>query len=617
MTDNGQLPPSDVAAERALLGALLINPAGLAAVAHILAGTPFWRPTHQAVYNGILALAGRGEPIEPPAVLSELLRATTPASAAAAAELPGLVSDISLITDPGYYATKIADAAERRRIIEAATRLRQHSYGTQPIEELRAAAAATLATILDDTTGIATGLQLTAADTMTMKAPRWLDDRRIPAGAITLLAGREGIGKSTLALDIAARLTRGELRGTRYGHPAGVAVVATEDQWAEVILPRLVAARADLSRVYQVEAADHHGATEYITLPADLPALKTACARRNIAMLILDPIMSVIAANLDTHKDREVRQALDPLARFAADTDTATLGLIHVNKSGAADPNNSMMGSRAFPAVARSVLYCIADPESEEGAERYLFCHTKSNLGPRQLSISYELQEAGILLDQTTGETIPTSRVRWGAEDRRTAADVMDSPRDRAAGELATTILEWMQAPDRVLPVPAADIVSNFPGEKPDTVRKNLNRMAARGVLTKPIYGHFALPAPELDAQVGHPVRTIQPVQPVQPVQPSRRETSYMSKKSNMSNDDGRLDRLDRTDTLDGTGGVSNPPSNPTTQPPPDTDHTNYGPCTACGTHADLPADGLCFTCWTRGIQPPSEPDPMEAPDGA
>ena len=75
------------------------------------------------------------------------------------------------------------------------------------------------------------------------------------------------------------------------------------------------------------------------------------------ALILLDPLMSRLDAKLDTHKDAEVRLALEPLVSIANSTGAAILGLIHLNKSLSTDPLTMLMGSRAFAAVARAVLF--------------------------------------------------------------------------------------------------------------------------------------------------------------------------------------------------------------------------------------------------------------------
>ncbi len=343
----------------------------------------------------------------------------------------------------------------------------------------------------------------TLASTMRMRPTKWLYDGRMPAGAITLLAGREGIGKSTIAFDIAAQLTRGELPGRYYGKPQNVGVVASEDAWESVILPRLVAARADLSRVHRLEVQTADDTMETISAPNDLQRLRDVCAVLDIRLLIVDPIMSVISGTLDTHKDREVRQALDPLSRFAADSGVGILGLIHVNKSSTTDPLNSIMASRAFTAVARSVLYCILDPECEQ-EDNYLFGHPKCNVGPKQPTIGYRI--IGIDLevepdpddpDHEDGNepltVVKTSRVVWGVEDGRSIRDALEGPPvERAKGEVNTAVLAWVAGQDRL--VTRTEIAAQFPALKTASLDSTLSRMVKGGQLERPYAGHYSVP---------------------------------------------------------------------------------------------------------------------------
>lgn len=97
-------------------------------------------------------------------------------------------------------------------------------------------------------TAAARRLTLTRASGITMRRVRWLWLNKIPLGELSLLGGREGIGKSTVAYQLLADTTRGRLKGEFYGIPRPVIVVATEDSWEHTISPRLVAAEAKGSR---------------------------------------------------------------------------------------------------------------------------------------------------------------------------------------------------------------------------------------------------------------------------------------------------------------------------------------------------------------------------------
>src|SRR6266851_8041651 len=90
-----------------------------------------------------------------------------------------------------------------------------------------------------DDAGAVRRVRLTPASAIPMRPVRWLWDGRIPAGAITLLPGREGIGKSLALAWLAARLTRGQLPGLHYGTARPVIYAATEDSWGHTIAPRL------------------------------------------------------------------------------------------------------------------------------------------------------------------------------------------------------------------------------------------------------------------------------------------------------------------------------------------------------------------------------------------
>ena len=110
-------------------------------------------------------------------------------------------------------------------------------------------------------------------------------------------------------------------------------MVATEDSWAHVIVPKLMAAGADLTRVLRVEAVAAEGFDSTLMLPQDIEALQEIIIASDVALVIFDPLISRLDARLDTHKDAEVRRALEPLVGLAEDTGVVVLGRIYVSKS--------------------------------------------------------------------------------------------------------------------------------------------------------------------------------------------------------------------------------------------------------------------------------------------
>ncbi|NJI61137.1 AAA family ATPase [Microbacterium oxydans] len=265
-------------------------------------------------------------------------------------------------------------------------------------------------------------LQLTPASAIKPRPVRWLWEGRIAIGTLALLAGREGIGKSTLAYWLVAQITRGRLPGESFGKPRAVLIAATEDSWAHTIVPRLIAAKADLDKVFRVAVRSADEVYVGMNVIKDLKLLEQAAAQVDAGLLLLDPLMSRLG-DQDTHKDSDVRIALEPMVDVADRVGMSVLGLIHHNKSGSTDPLQLIMGSKAFTAVARSVHTVVIDPDDEE-EERKLFGTPKNNLGRTNLpTLSFTIASTAIDTDEGTAWT---GRLVWGAEVSESISAVME-----------------------------------------------------------------------------------------------------------------------------------------------------------------------------------------------
>ena len=269
---------------------------------------------------------------------------------------------------------------------------------------------------------------------------RWLWEGRLALGTIGLCAGREGTGKSTQAYWLAARVTRGDLPGDMHGKPRAVLVCATEDSWEHTIVPRLMAAGADLDKVFAIDVVNEIDVHVGLNVFRDLLALRDRALELGAGLLILDPIISRLG-DLDTHRDSEVRQALEPLARLADEVGMSVYGLIHHNKGGSGDPLQAVMGSKAFTAVARSVHTVVPDPDDEN---RRLFGTPKNNLGRDNLPTLVFTVETHII--PTPEGDAYTGKLVWQGEHDGTIRDAMrqahDAERDPTAADEAAGWLE-------------------------------------------------------------------------------------------------------------------------------------------------------------------------------
>jgi AAA domain len=249
-----------------------------------------------------------------------------------------------------------------------------------------------------------------------IKATEWLWHHRIPLGALTLLPGREGTGKSTAGAWLTAQVTRGTLPGVYEGVPRGVFYAAREDDWERTIAPRIVAAGADTSRVYRIEVVVCDGLIELV-LPQHVELLRDNIRKYEVGLLFLDPLMSVISGAIDTHKDREARMALEPLATLAMETDSSVVGLAHFSKAMTTDALNLVMASKAFTAVPRAVIGMARDDDAEED-NVVVLSQIKSNLGPLEVpSLKFTFQQVTVETEDGRGAHVG-KLVELGESDR-------------------------------------------------------------------------------------------------------------------------------------------------------------------------------------------------------
>jgi AAA domain-containing protein len=267
---------------------------------------------------------------------------------------------------------------------------------------------------------------------------RWAWEGRMPLGAVTLLAGRQGLGKSTLLADITARLTRGTLPGDLHGQPTAVLIASYEDTYESTTVPRLLAAGADLDLAVGLDLFED-GRPGLLSLPGDLDLISSTARQYKAGALLIDPLMAGLSGGVDSHRDQDVRRALAPLRQLAADADLAILAVLHLRKGTASEALDRISGSVAFTAAARSVLAFGRGDEEEDCPDRVL-AHAKSNLGPLAPSLAYRVEPETVCYG---GLDIPTSRLVSKGECEVGAGELLSPPpaEDRSEVEIAA---EWL-----------------------------------------------------------------------------------------------------------------------------------------------------------------------------
>jgi replicative DNA helicase len=216
-------PPQDLAAEQSVLGGMLLHKDAIADVVEIVRSGDFYRPAHQLIYDVILELYGKGEPADPITVGAEITKNGDAGRIGGVPYLHTLVSTVPTAANAGYYAKIVAELAILRRLVEAGTRIVQLGYSAdgqevddivdraqQQIYDVTERRTSEDYTLLEDLmqptmdeleaiggrNGMMSGVPTGFADLDALT-------NGLHPGQLIVIAGRPGLGKSTLGLDIA------------------------------------------------------------------------------------------------------------------------------------------------------------------------------------------------------------------------------------------------------------------------------------------------------------------------------------------------------------------------------------------------------------------------------
>jgi hypothetical protein len=222
---------------------------------------------------------------------------------------------------------------------------------------------------------------------------QWLWPGRIPLGKLTILDGDPGLGKSTVTLDLAARLTRGKsMPATPEAclPASNVVMLTAEDGLGDTVRPRLVAAGADLSNLIAFRGITYkkHGTLAPIYLPNNVHDLAEVVKESQAKLLLIDPLMAYLPESINAHNDQSVRQALLPLAQLAEATGAAVVVVRHLNKQAGKSAIYRGSGSIGIIGAARSGLLACKDPDHPK---RRLLGVTKGNLCQQPKTVPFEL----------------------------------------------------------------------------------------------------------------------------------------------------------------------------------------------------------------------------------
>jgi RecA/RadA recombinase len=247
-------------------------------------------------------------------------------------------------------------------------------------------------------------LKLINMEMVEVEQIEWLFYPFIPFGKVTIIQGDPGEGKTTMVLQIIAKLTKGEAIFPRQEQkieekngaempvdsnvdnlmePVNVIYQTAEDGLGDTIKPRLLAAGADCSRVLVIDDRE-----QPLTM-LDI-RLEEAIVQTKARLVVLDPIQGFLGAEVDMHRANEIRPLMKRVAVLAEKYHCAIILIGHMNKNSNGKSSYRGLGSIDFQAAARSVL--IVGRIKDEPEVRVV-CHVKSSLAPEGKSIAFRLDK--------------------------------------------------------------------------------------------------------------------------------------------------------------------------------------------------------------------------------
>ncbi|GJL56891.1 MAG: hypothetical protein NPIRA02_40230 [Nitrospirales bacterium] len=284
-------------------------------------------------------------------------------------------------------------------------------------------------------------IQLIRGDTIRLEATFWSWEGRIPHCDITVLCGDPDVGKTMLAMDLAARWTRGQNEGVFQSIPVDVLIASAEDSPSHTLIPRLSAAGADLTKVHIIKMKHGEDDAGGLSLPEDITLLHEHIKRVNAKILIIDPLMSHLGEGLNANKDQDIRKAMGTLPVLAQNEELTILIICHLNKNESASSKYRIGGSIGIFAVPRSVLLAGENPEREG---EFVLAHLKCNVGEKAKTQAYAMESRE--LEGEDGVPLYTGGIVWKGDVEGVTPESMltskKDPEEQSALEFAE---EWLK----------------------------------------------------------------------------------------------------------------------------------------------------------------------------
>jgi hypothetical protein len=288
------------------------------------------------------------------------------------------------------------------------------------------------------------------ADHITPKKIVWLWSKRF-AQKLNLIVGNPDLGKGLITYYIAACCTTGRdwFDAPNMMGPSEVLLLNGEEDWDDTVVPRLMAAGADRSKVYWLKmSATKDGKTKEkeLQLDRDMATLETFLEEHPaIRLVVVDPVSNYLG-NAKMIDEQKIREVLTPLKEIANRRHLAVICVMHLNKKVELDAIHRIGGAMAFVGVARMV-WLVAPKPNEDGTEsdELLMVKVKGNIVQRNLKgLAFTTKVHYVPIE---GEEVTTPYVEWIGDVDQNANQVTGRPQKAAhrPSEQLPACMDWLR----------------------------------------------------------------------------------------------------------------------------------------------------------------------------
>jgi hypothetical protein len=287
------------------------------------------------------------------------------------------------------------------------------------------------------------------------KSMAWIWENRIPKGKLVMFSGNPDCGKTTVLCDLISHYTTGTQYpdGALASETGEVLFLGAEDDPADTLKPRLLAAGANTARVHYVQGIrvteNSKRVERAVALDTDLAAIELALSQNpKIGLVAIDPVTSYFGKS-DLNSEQALRKILGPIKEIAESKQVTFVCLGHFNKRSDVNVLHKVGGAVAMTGVARAVWLFMKNPEIEG---QFLMLIGKGNLTKKRQGLKYSIVE----------KTVPTGTapaIEWQGEetmDAETIAETLKDPKERTAAKAEKFLKDFVAAG---LPMPSDELV--------------------------------------------------------------------------------------------------------------------------------------------------------------